>query len=306
LNALVGFALRRVRGSLWQFLWTHVLTSVTMAMTLFVFGAFMLLQLNLERLLKGWGDQLEVTAYLNRGTGTAEVQSLLTRLQTYPEVERVRHINQEQAWRDFQTALGAQSGLMEGLPRDVLPTSVEITLKSTYRNGPSVEQLAKRLQQEKEISVVEYPQDWVERLGVMVLGVQSVKWIVGGILFLVTFFIVSSTVKLAILARQQEIEVMQLVGASEPLIQAPYVIEGTLQGLIGAAVSIGALWGAYLLLRDELSGAGRLLAPMGQLDFLDPASVALMLTIGWLLGAAASLFALRRFVRSWKVCRTER
>ena len=277
-----------------------------MAITLFAFGAFMLLQVNLERLLKGWGDQLQVTVYLSNRTDAAEVQSLLIRLQAYPEVDRVHYINQEQAWRDFQTALGAQSGLMDGLPRDVLPASVEISLKPAYRDGPLVEQLAKRLKYEKEIAVVEYPQEWVERLGLIALAVEWIKWIAGGVLFLATFFIVSGTVKLAIAARQQEIEVMQLVGASEELIQAPLVIEGAVQAFVGTAISIGALWGVYFLLRDEVSGLGALLAPLGQLQFLDLTSIAFLLATGWLLGASANLFALRRFVRSWKVTSTGR
>jgi cell division transport system permease protein len=298
--ALSGFVLRRVANSLWQLRWSHLLTAATMAVTLFVFGAFMLLQINLEHLLKGWGEQIQITAYLSKNVGVDEMPALLARVQALPEVERVRLISQEQAWRDFQTALGAQSGLLDGLPRDVLPACLEISLKPAHRDSPVVEQLAARLRGEKEFASVEYPQEWVERLGLIVLAVEWAKWSLGGLLFLATFFIVSSAVKLAFLARQDEIEIMQLVGASEELIQAPFVLEGMIQGLVGGALSVAMLWGLFVLTQSEFPTLAGLMAPLVRPQFLDSASIALVIVSGWLLGAAGSLFSLRRFIRTWK------
>ena len=271
-----------------------------MAVTLFVFGAFMLLQINLEHLLKGWGEQIQITAYLSKNVGVDEMPALLARVQALAEVERVRLISQEQAWRDFQTALGAQSGLLDGLPRDVLPACLEISLKPAHRDSPVVEQLAARLRAEKEFASVEYPQEWVERLGLIVLAVEWAKWSLGGLLFLATFFIVSSAVKLAFLARQDEIEIMQLVGASEELIQAPFVLEGMIQGLVGGALSVAMLWGLFVLTQSEFPTLAGLMAPLVRPQFLDSASIALVIVSGWLLGAAGSLFSLRRFIRTWK------
>jgi murein hydrolase activator len=301
--SLFGFVLRRVGSNLRLLLWTHVLTAGTMAMTLFVFGGFMLLEINLQRLLKGWGDQIQITAYLNKGLAREEVEALVKNIAAMAEVERVRHISQEQAWRDFQTALGAQSGLLEGLPREVLPASLEISLKPAYRDGLVVEELAERIRKTPQFARVEFPQEWVERLALAVLAVEWIKWIFGGVLFLATFFIVGSTVKLAILARQDEVEIMQLVGASEQLIQAPFVIEGMIQGLAGGALALAGLWSGYLLLRGEVPALGGFLAPLGEPQFLDLHSMALLIIIGWLLGAAGSLISLRRFIKTWKASR---
>jgi cell division transport system permease protein len=304
--ALVGFVLRRVGLNLRQLFWTYVLTCGIVAMTLFVFGTFILVEINLEHLLKGWGKQVQLNAYLDKNLDPGALQDLLKRVETLPEVERVRHISQEQAWRDFQTALGAQSGLLEGLPRDVLPASFEISLKSAQRDGSVVEKLAERLRKEKAITIVEYPQEWVERLGLIVLAVEWAKWIFGGALLLATFFIVGSTVKLAMLARKDEVEIMQLVGASEELIQAPFVIEGMIQGVVGGMIAVTLLWLAYLSLRNEMPSLGGFLAPLGQLQFLDLNRIALLLTVGWLLGAAASVISLRRFLKTWNTSRGER
>ncbi|HWP23104.1 MAG TPA: ABC transporter permease, partial [Candidatus Binatia bacterium] len=239
--ALLGFVFRRVLSSLRQLLSVHLLTAGTVAMTLYIFGVFVLVEINLQRLLKGWGDEIQVTAYLDKRSDQAAVEGLAQRVGAFPEVQGVRLTSQEQAWRDFQAALGSQSGLLDGLPRDVLPASLEISLKAGHRDGPAVEQFVARLRQEKQIVSVEYPQEWVERLELVVLGVEWAKWIFGGALFLTTFIIVGSTVKLAMLARRDEIEIMQLVGAAEEVIQSPFVLEGMLQGLTGASLSVALL-----------------------------------------------------------------
>jgi cell division transport system permease protein len=271
-----------------------------MAVTLFVFGGFMLLQENLQKLLKGWGDQIQINAYLDNGLSAADVSLLSNRIKSLAEVEQVRYISQKQAWTDFRTALGAQANVLEGLPADVLPASFEISVKPAYRDGPFVEALANRLRQEKGIATVEYAQEWVERLSLVVLAVQWTKWFLGGILFGAAFFIVGSTVRLAVLARKDEIEIMQLVGASEELIQAPFFIEGMIQGIIGAGLSILLLWSLLLLIRNQIPTSAGLFGALGELQFIDYTGVALILGIGWLLGASGSLFSLRRFMKTWR------
>ena len=304
--AVMGFVARRAGHGLGQFFGTFVLTGFTIALTLGVFGGFLLLQLNLEKLLRGWGDQIQLTAYLSPTVGPAELDALLASLKSYPEVERVRHTNQEQAWRDFQAALGAQTGLLDGLPRNVLPASVEITLRPDFRDSTAMEQLAERLKRQKELTQIDYPQQWVEKLTLVVAALQWLKWLVAGALFLAAFFIVTRMVKLAVLARRQEIEVMQLVGATETLIQAPLAIEGLLQGLLGSAGALAILFGVYRLLRDDPAGLSGLIPALRRIEFLDGPSIVLILSIGAILGVSASLFALRGMVRSWKVYRPAR
>jgi cell division transport system permease protein len=135
--------------------------------------------------------------------------------------------------------------------------------------------------------------------------VQWAKWTFGGLLFLAAFFIVGNTVKLALLARKDEIEIMQLVGASEELIQAPFVIEGMIQGLVAGTLAMAALWGAFLVARGEVLTLAGFFAPLARLQFLDLQNLAFILAVGWLLGAAGSLFSLRRFLKTWKASRGE-
>jgi len=277
-----------------------VLTAGTMAIALFVFGAFLLVQENLQNLLTGWGDQIQINAYLHKDLRAEEVAVLRDKIQSLSEVERVRHISRAQAWKDFRTALGAHSNVLEGLPEDVLPASFEIFIKPAYRDGPIVEAFANRLRKQRGLTTVEYSQEWVDKLSLVVLALQWAKWVLGGILFVATFFIVRSTVQLAILAQKDEIEVMQLIGAPEELIQAPFVVEGMIQGFIGAGLSVLGLWFLLLFLRDQTPTSIGLFGSLGQLQFIDWRSIALILAIGSLLGASGSVFSLRRFMKRWR------
>jgi cell division transport system permease protein len=278
---------------------THVLAAGMTAIALFLFGVFILVQENLQRLIKELGDQIQINAYLDKGVVAEEVLLLRDRIQSFPEVERVRHVSREQAWKEFRAALGVNSHVLEGLPEDVLPASFEIFVKPDYRDGPIVEALADRLRKEKALTSVEYPREWVDRLSLTVLALQWAKWVLGGVLFFAIFFIVRSTVRLAMFAQKDEIQVMQLIGAPEEIIQAPIVVEGMIQGAIGAGLSVLGLWFLVLWFRDQGPGSMALFGGLGKVRFIHWSSVALILTIGSLLGASGSVFSLRRFMKRW-------
>lgn len=293
-----GLVVRRAWSSLKARFRMHALIAGTMAMALFLFGIFMLAEENLQGLLKRWGDQVQIYAYLDKTLSAAEVSQLQDRIQNFPEVERLRHISQAQAWKDFRAALGSQSSVLEGLPQDVLPPSFEIYVKPDHRDGPLVETLANRLRKEKAITAVEYPQESVERLSLGILAFQWAKWAVSGALFVMAFFIVGSVVRLGIATRKDEIEIMQRLGAPEELIQASFVVEGMIQGIIGTGFSVLCLWSLWLLLRDQLPIAIGLLGFSGQLVFIDWRAIGLIAAMGGLLGASGNLFSLRRFTKT--------
>ena len=189
--------------------------------------------------------------------------------------------------------------MIEVLPHDVLPASLEVTLKRAQPDSRVAEQVAERLKAEKEIDSVEYPQQWAERLGLIALAIDWGKWIIGGVLFMATFLIVSSTVKLMILARKNEIEILQLLGASAALIESPFLLEGVLQGLAGASISLAALWGVYRVVGVQMQSFGGLLSPLRELEFLDLQRASLLFATGAVLGAVSSVCSVKRFVRTW-------
>lgn len=295
----IAFVWRRVLKSLRELLWTHAQTAGTMAMTLFIFGGFLLIQENLHGLLGGWGSQVQVFAYLQDGLSSEALDTLVGRVRSYPEVERVGYVSRAEAWEKFRRGLGAQAGVLEGLKAEILPASLEITLKGPHRSREAVEGLAERLRAERGISEIEYPEEWVEKLGLLVLGIQWTKWILGGFLFVATLLIVGSTVRLAFLARKDEIEIMQLVGASSGLIKAPFVVEGMVQGVVGASLALFGLWLFFVLLRERIPPSLAILVPGDALRFLNVRHAVVLLLLGLAMGTGGSLFSLRKFLKRW-------
>jgi len=294
-----SFVFRRVFKSLKELFWTHILTSGTMAMTLFIFGGFLLIQENLHGLLRGWGSQVQVFVYLEKELAPEELDQLLKQVRSYPDVERVRYVSKTEAWEKFKQTLGAQAGVLEGLKADILPASLEIALKGPHRTRAAAEALAQRLRGLRGVGEVEYPEEWVEKLGLLVLGIQWAKWVLGGFLFVATLLIVGSTVRLAFLARRDEIEIMQLVGAPAGLIKAPFVIEGMIQGVAGDSVALFGLWLFFLFLHDRIPASFGVFAPGGGLHFLDLQGSVVLVLLGWAMGTGGSLFSLRQFLKRW-------
>lgn len=295
----ISFVFRRVLKSLKELFWTHILTSGTMAMTLFIFGGFLLIQENLHGLLRGWGSQFQVFAYLEKEPSPAQLEELLRQVRSDPDVERVRYVSKSEAWEKFTQTLGAQSGVLEGLKADILPASLEIALKGPSRSRAAAEALARRVRGLRGVAEVEYPEEWVEKLGLLVLGVQWAKWVLGSFLFVATLLIVGSTVRLAFLARRDEIEIMQLVGAPSGVIKAPFVIEGMIQGVAAAGAALFCLWLLFLFLRDRIPASFGIFSSGDGLHFLGLQGSALLVLVGWAMGTGGSLFSLRRFLKRW-------
>ena len=290
------FVVGRVARSLRELLWTHLLTAGIMAATLSVFGGFLIIQGNVGRLVKGWSDEVQVFAYLKDGVDAAAAQTMRARVAAYPEVKAANHVSRERAWDEFKKTLGSQSGILEGLNPDVLPASLDIELRSAYRSRDAVLRVVQRLASLDGVQEVEYPESWLEKIRLLLIGIEWLKWVLGGFLFLVAFLIVGSTIKLAIMARQDEIEIMQLVGAADGLIKAPFIIEGMIQGLAGAGLALASLQVSFSLLSAQLLAPFGALVAGEQLVFLDTRQCVLLVLMGWLLGTGGSLLSVKRFL----------
>ncbi len=295
-SAHVVFVAGRVARSLRELFWTHLLTAGIVAMTLSVFGGFLLLQDNVRGLVRGWSDEIQVFVYLGDGVDPAAGEALRARLAALPEVKAARYVSKARAWDEFGKTLGSQSGILEGLDPRMLPASVDLELRSGHRSREAVLGLVRRVAVLEGVEEVEYPETWLEKMRLLLAAVEWLKWVVGGFLFLVAFLIVGGTIKLAIVARQDEIEIMQLVGAPAGLIKAPFVIEGMVQGLAGAGLAVALLRAAFSLLTADLLAPFGALVAGEQLVFLDVSQHVRLALMGWLLGTAGSMLSVKRYL----------
>jgi cell division transport system permease protein len=245
--AFIAFSLKRA----WQGYWRNGLMSLaaTASMTLMLVmlsGLFILLS-GLDATLNYVESKVEVVAYLQDSAPANDVVALQDNLESMPEVASVNYVSKEQALKDFQERQPEVANLVSSLDSNPLPASFEIRL----RDPNDYVDVAAYL---RDQPIVDSVQDIKKTVSQMVAVVNLLR--TGGIVVLLVvgltvLFIIVNAIRLAVVARSEEIEIMKLVGASDAFIRWPFVFEGALVGLIGALITLAMLW----LVQDRLAGA---------------------------------------------------
>ncbi len=226
---------------------TSVIAVITISVSLVLVGAFTLLLGNMEDLLERFGDDLHVTAYLEDALVAADQIALVDLVATVEGVERVRIVSKQEALERFRAGVGRGAALLEGLGENPLPASVEITLLPSQRTPEGLRVVVESLEGLPGITQLASGRYWVEGYLRAVALVRGVGNGLGVILALATLLIVANTIRLAVLARQDEIEILALVGASRAFVAAPFLLEGLIQGAAGGAAALVLLLGLFHL-----------------------------------------------------------
>ncbi len=226
---------------------TSAVAVMTIAVALLLFGAFTLLVQNMQGLLDDFGDELHVTAYLEPGLPAEEQRALAELVRSVEGVAEVRSVSQEEALERFRSGVGRGSALLEGLSENPLPASLEIALVPEWRSAAGLGVVVESLDGLAGISDLSSGRDWVEGYLRAVALLRGLGIGLGVILALATVLIVANTIRLAVLARHEELEILSLVGASRGFIRTPFLMEGAVQGAVGAAVAVVLLYALFRL-----------------------------------------------------------
>lgn len=232
-------ALREVLYSFRRSPLLAVLGVVTIAFSLFAFGLFGLVSINIQKALGEIEDRVEIRAFLKDGVRDAQVEDLIRTVSALPEVADVGYVSSDSALVRARAELEEFSDVMEGT---FLPGSIEIRLKDGYRDPMAVEQLAARLQEFSEVDDVRYGREWVEKLYRIRTLAGMAGSVLAGVFALVSVIIIGSTIRMAVLARAKEIEIMRLVGATNWFIRLPYLLDGAIKGVAGGVLAVFMAW----------------------------------------------------------------
>lgn len=266
-------------------------TITTVAISLTILGGFLLFQANVNNWVNHLENQLEISFYLKDSAREAEIRRLMDKLENDGRVRNFKVISKEQALLDLGRELGEDSTLLEGLEGNPLPDSIQIQLKPiddfrAFRNEYSGF---------SAIDDSSSGQDWVQSLMQLIGLSRSSGLIMLLLLGLANLIIIGNAIRLTVFARKQEIEIMRLVGASNWFIRAPFLIEGVIQGLLGALVATTILAFAYGLMHDRLI----MIFPNVELITYSAELIQLYLRLVFLgiaLGFLGSLLSLRKFL----------
>jgi len=235
--AFVAFSLKRA----WQGFWRNSLMSLaataSMVLMLTLLSGMVILFLGLNATLDYVKGEVQVVAYLNDSATTQDVAHLTSQLQAMPQVSTVKYVSKDQALKNFQVSEPGVANLVEALPSNPLPASFEISL----RDPSDYIDVATFLRGQQAVNSVQDIAKTVSQMTAVINVVSTVGIVVLVIVGLTVLFIIVNTIRLAVVARAEEIEIMRLVGASDAFIRWPFVFEGAFVGLLGAMITIGLL-----------------------------------------------------------------
>jgi len=275
----------------------YLLTVTTISITIFIFSAFLLLYINLNTVLKGFEKDVHITVYLLDSVTPEATEVMKRDIASIKEVARVTYISKDDALSYLSEVFGEEQDIIDGLSSNPLPASFEVMLKDEFKNPDDVSLVATKITRMSGIEEVVYAQEWLARFTGLLKIVRLGGVIMGVVFGLAAVTIIANTIKLTFFAREREIEIMKLVGATNAFVKTPMIIEGMIQGLFGAAISVGVLYGLFLFFMERYY---QLVAPFfgaGGITFLSPATFTTIIASGMILGILGSLVSFLRMPR---------
>ncbi len=288
---------RRAAVNLWRAPLPSLVSVLTISLALFIGASFVLGLFAARALLTSWGAQAAVTVYLDRQTTDEQARALSKQVRAIAATDiDVQYVDRALALKRLRGDLGDLAGALDGLSQNPLPPSLELTPRVTLPPA-GVRVLAAQMAMLPGVTEVDYGREWLDKLealgrGLRVFGAGALFTVLGAALL-----VVANTIRLAVYARRDEIEIMKLVGATDGYVRAPFLLEGALQGLIGAALALGAVLAMLKWLLPAATQAFAFAAGI-HTPTLSPAYGAALLGIGTVVGLFGSWLAVARFLRT--------
>jgi len=263
------------------------LSVTTIAFSLFVLGLFGLVAVNFQRALNEIAQRVEIVAYLLPGTPGETVTLALKDVEAFPEVQAANYVSEDSALARAKRELVEFRDQYRELENNPLPASIEVKLKPAFRDAAHVNAVADRLRGFGFVDDVHFGRDWVEKLDRLRQVAAAVGIVVGGAFAAVAIIIIGTTIRMAVLQRSREIAIMRLVGATDGFVRRPFLLQGTIKGLLGGLVAMGFSYGAYYLINRFLI----------QATFFTQVQALAIIGFGALIGLMGSLLSVGRHLK---------
>lgn len=279
-------------ASLWRGFKTALIATATITVAFVVLGGFLILTSNMERVFTRWQDAAEFSVYLSDAVTPAQRTAIEQTLRDSAVVAALEFVSKEEALQRFKQNFGTLAEAAGDFQANPLPASVEVRLRPGA-NPSEVASLAEIATGLAGVADVRYDRQWIQRLMYAVDVVRAGGFMLAALLVFAAALTVASVVRLALFARREEIHIMQLVGAPIAYIRGPFIVEGFIQGGLGAIAALIVLWITFFVVRRRadawLAGA----VDPAALVFLPVPIAAALLAAGAMVGAIGGFIAAR-------------
>ena len=232
----------------------HIITIVTIALSILVVSTFMLFFENMSRVVAAWNQGGRVMAYLDEDFTTEMLPELNSRIKSMNRTKQVFFISKEVALENLKEDINASTGFLDTLRDNPLPHSMDIRLKAVD-NFKQVKDFVEKLKSIDHVAEVEYGRKWLSKFMNVYELFKFAGYAMSSLFFLIALFITANTVRLAFFSRKEEIEIMRLVGATEGFIKHPFYFEGVIQGAAGGIFGILILAATYIGFASGISSS---------------------------------------------------
>lgn len=287
--------LRQVGRNLRQTWMSQVMTLLTVSLSVLIFSLFYLIYTNMLTVGDQLGDDLRLIVYLEEQPLPEMQEQLKRKITAFDDVEEIKFVSPEEAYEKFADQLGKDRDVLEDMPRDFLPPSIEVTPLKTLRSLNQIKLFSEYLAKLPGTLKVQYGQDWMERFFHFTRLLSIVVILSGSLLILTTVFMVAYTIRLTIFGRHDELELLKLVGATNAYIRTPFLLEGFFQGLLGSMLGLSMLYILFRWITERFTGPGFL--SMIQFTFFTPFTIATIIVISILLCTVGSHTSMQKYIK---------
>ncbi|MBU0681548.1 MAG: ABC transporter permease [Proteobacteria bacterium] len=276
--------------------WTsQVMTLFTVSLSVLIFSFFFLIYINMQKASSRLGNELRLIVYLEQEVPEAFRQEFKKKITDFDKVDKIVFISREEAFERLTKQLGRDSDVLEDLDPSFLPYSVEIFPSSNLKSLTRIKDFSDYLVSLPGAVKVQYGQDWIERFGYFISLLRIIVILSGALLILTSVFMVSYTIRLTLESRQEELEILRFLGATDRYIRGPVIVEGFLLGLFGACSGLLSLFFLFQWIKNHFSGPAFM--NLFELSFLPLANSATIFLISLLLCSSGSLISIRKYLK---------
>ncbi|MGB0895665.1 MAG: permease-like cell division protein FtsX [Parashewanella sp.] len=218
-------------GEIWRNPVSSLMTMAVLGVSLSLPAALQVLLKNAQVITNSWNNAAQISLFIDVSRSHTVTQSLISRIKAYPEVANVDYISREMALEEFQQFSGFGDALAY-LDQNPLPAVVTVTPNPSSATPNAARHLLLKLEQEPEVSFGRLDIEWLQRLQSLMKVFQHGLTAVAILLVLAVVLVIGNTIRLAIINRKSEIEIMKLVGATDSFIQRPFLYTGIWYGVI--------------------------------------------------------------------------
>ena len=287
--------LRQVFRNFRQTWLSQFMTLLTVSLSVFIFAFFYLVYNNMLTIGDKLGYDLRLIVYLEDEPIPELQEQLKRKILAFDEVEDIRFVSRAEAFERFRSQLGDDQDVLEDMPKDFLPPSIEVVPLKSLRSLNQVKLFSEYLSKLPGTIKVQYGQDWIERFYYFTRLVSIIVVLSAGLLILTSVFMVSYKIRLTIIGRREELELLRLVGATNNYIRTPFFIEGVLHGLLGSSIGLAALFGLFTWIKMKFSGPGIL--NIFEFSFFQPPAIIVLAIISILLCTMGSYTSMRKYLK---------